>query len=94
MKSAFVLQQIIVAVAYPCAFAAEFAGLIPASVVSLPILAGVYVGAGVIALAFDDYRRGESRPDYSRSRSAKPEVSVKPATTEAMPAWACNTVSA
>lgn len=94
MKSAFVLHQIIVAVAYPCAFAAEFAGLLPASVVSLPVLAGVYVGAGVIALAFDDYRRGESRPDSRRSDAANRNVSAEPATTDAMPAWACNTISA
>lgn len=99
MKSAFLLHNAVVAVAYPAAFAAESAGLLPSSFVSLPVLAGYYVGAGVVAFACDDFRRGSRRAAPPKRRNARTPATVETATAaaesgcDAMPAWATRTYS-
>lgn len=93
MKSAFVLHHAVVAIAYPAAFAAEAAGLVPPSVVSLPLLAGYYVGAGVVALACDEYGGGQPREQHRLRRETRRPLPATRTAADTLPTWGTRTLS-
>jgi hypothetical protein len=61
MKNSFVFAHLILGVTFVSALLAELGGILPSSVVSLPTFIGLYVIAGVLAMAFEDYGRSTSR---------------------------------
>ena len=69
MKNAFALSSLTLLVGYSVALAAEIFGAVSFHLPSLSTFIGIYVAAGVLALAFADYSRPTSA---SSSRARRP----------------------
>ena len=70
MKNAFALSSLILPAGYSVALAAEMIGAVSFRVPSFSTFIGIYVAAGMLALAFADYFRQTSVRSNSARRSA------------------------
>jgi hypothetical protein len=78
MKNGFVIVPAVLATGYALAGFAEFIGIFPFHVLTLPLFLGGYIAIGILTLAVADYARtsrGDSR--HQQSQPAQPDTAVE-----------------
>jgi hypothetical protein len=94
MKNVFAKIALASFVGLPSLLAAEALGVVPSIPLSVEMIVGGYVAAGVLAFAWKDYGRAATRGQPSSRKASRSPSAARPAHPDPLLTWSHQTMSA